>query len=163
MHQGCPRRQSCRRLDQREGTWSRGGRGQAGGKLTHPPLGELRGSLSQGRVGKGCGGEGVTFSGIPHAAQSFLLCREVLRVDASAIHGSAGVNSKLRVHREVGMGKGVWSSENMHISTDSTHLKAPDLPQTLLYLTPSFVRALASPCKCAMMMPCRCERISCTG
>ena len=105
----------------------------------------------------------MTFSGIPHAAQSFLLCREVLRVDASAIHGSAGVNSKLSVHREVGMGKGVWSSENMHISTDSTHLKAPDLPQTLLYLTPSFVRALASPCKCAMMMPCRCERISCTG
>ena len=103
----------------------------------------------------------MTFSGIPHAAQSFLLCRQVLRVGARAIHGSAGVNSKLRVHREVEMGKGVWSSENVHVSTDSTRLKAPDLPQTLLYLTPSFVRALASLCKCAMMMPCSCERISC--
>ena len=158
MHQGCSWGQSYRRLDQGGGTWNRGRGGRQEAQLTHPPLGELRGSLSQGRVGKGCDGEGVTFSGIPHAAQSFLLCGEVLRVDASAIHGSTGVNSKLRVHREVGMGKGVWSSENMHMSTDSTHLKAPDLPQTLLYLTPPSARPLGLPCNCAMKVPCRCER-----
>ena len=109
-------------------------------------------------MGKGCGGEGVTFSGIPHAAQSFLLCRQVLRVGARAIHGSAGVNSKLRVHREVGMGKGVWPSDNVHVSTDSTRLKAPDLPQTLLYLTPPSARPLGLPCNWAMKVPCRCQR-----
>ena len=158
MHQGCSWGQSCRRLDQGGGTWSRGGRGRQEAQLTHPPLGDLRGSLSQGRVGKGCGGEGVTFAGIPHAAQFFLLCRQVLRVGARAIHGSAGVNSKLRVHREVGMGKGVWPSDNVHVSTDSTRLKAPDLPQTLLYLTPPSARPLGLPCNWAMKVPCRCER-----
>ena len=100
----------------------------------------------------------MTFAGIPHAAQFFLLCRQVLRVGARAIHGSAGVNSKLRVHREVEMGKGVWSSENVHVSTDSTRLKAPDLPQTLLYLTPPSARPLGLPCNWAMKVPCRCER-----
>ena len=105
----------------------------------------------------------MTFSGIPHAAQSFMLCREVLRVNAGATRDSAGVSSKLRVHREVGLGSSVWPRENMHISTDSTHLKSLDLPQTLLYLTPPSARPLASPCKCAMKVPCRCERTTYTG
>ena len=93
--------------------------------------------------------EGRTGGGLPFLGGSST---------ARAIHGSTGVNSKLRVHREVGMGKGVWSSENMHMSTDSTHLKAPDLPQTLLYLTPPSARSLGLPCNCAMKVPCRCER-----
>ena len=44
-----------------------------------------------GQCGEGLRGEGVTFSGIPHAAQSFLLCREVLRADTGAAHASEQV------------------------------------------------------------------------
>ena len=88
-----------------------GQEGQAGGQLTHPPLGELRGLLSQGSVGQGCSGEGVPFPSLPHAAQSFLLCREVLRVDAGAAHarqcqGQARGWRELQAHGTWGGGAG---------------------------------------------------------
>lgn len=89
-----------------------------------------------GRCGEGLWWGGTTFSGIPHAAQTFMLCIEVPRADAGATHASAGVSPKLRVHREVGLGKSVLPHKSMHIATHSTHLKALDLPQILFYLTP---------------------------
>lgn len=66
-----------------------GQEGQTREGLTHPPL-ELRGMLSRVSVGKGCSGEGVTFAGLRHAVQSFMLCREVVRADAGAARASAG-------------------------------------------------------------------------
>lgn len=69
----------------------------------HPPLVEPRGMLSQGSVGKGCGGEGVSFPSLRHAAQSLMLRRAVVRTDPGMTRASC---------------------DNMHISTDPTHLKA---------------------------------------
>lgn len=66
-----------------------GQEGQAGRWLPHLPLVKLRGMLSQGRVGKGCGGEGVTFPDLRHAAQSFMLGREVVGADAGMTRDSA--------------------------------------------------------------------------
>lgn len=44
-----------------------------------------------GRCGEGLWWGGTTFSGIPHAAQTFMLCTEVLRADKGAAHASAQV------------------------------------------------------------------------
>lgn len=141
-----------------------GQEGQTRGRVTHPPL-ELRDMLSQVSVGKGCGGEGVTFAGLHHAAQSFVLCREVVRADAGAACTSAtqgqgqsrgcyGLQAQGAQGEGAGQGCSPQPHDNMHISTDPTHLKAPDLPQALLYLSPPSVGPSRSSCKCAIKTPC---------
>lgn len=106
-------------------------------------------------MGKGCSEEVVIFP-----AQAFMLYREVLRASASATHAFClGSAPSSRCYREVGLGKGVLPGfmTNIYIFTDPIRVKAPDLTQTLLYVTPPSARLLASTCKCAMKTLCRCE------
>lgn len=128
--------------------------GQAGGQLTHLPVRELRHLLSQRSVGKGS-----TFRSGLHALQSASQSKCKCKCNSYLCPGSAPSSG---CNREVGLGKGALPSlmTNIHIFTDPTHVKAPDLTQTLLYVTPPSARLLASPYKCAMKAPCRCEIIT---
>lgn len=129
--------------------------GQTGGQLTHLPVRERRHLLSQCSVGKGCSGEGVIFPLRPSCSAE----RFSEQVQVQLIPLCPGSAPSSGCNREVGLGKGTLPSlmTNIHIFTDPTHVKAPDLTQTLLYVTPPSARLLASPCKCAMKAPCRCE------
>lgn len=119
----------------------------------HTSTGRNSGSL----VGRACGGEGVTFSGIPMLLQSFLLCRQVPQGGCTCNAWLCWCELKAQGAQEVGMGRVSGPGENVHVSTDSTCLKA----QTYLrHCSPDPIHSKGAGftfANASMMMPCSCE------